>query len=117
LPSPYPLPPPLGQIFRRRSQGHILPGYANLAKATSDLADTATRTCDIAKLRTAFNTAFDAWMGVQHLRFGPSEVGGRGLSIAFWPNPKDSGVSPPPTLPAPHKTLTLIGKTAMPRRR
>ena len=35
--------------------------------------------------------AFDAWMGVQHLRFGPSEVDGRSLSIAFWPDPKGSG--------------------------
>lgn len=70
---------------------HILPGYANLAQATASLADTAARTCDVAEVRPAFQAAFDAWMGVQHLRFGPSEVDGRSLSIAFWPDPKGSG--------------------------
>jgi len=70
---------------------HILPGYVALAEATSTLADTATRTCDVAALRPAYQAVFDAWMGVQHLRFGPVEVDGRGLSIAFWPDPKGSG--------------------------
>ncbi|SEO13628.1 hypothetical protein SAMN05216227_105114 [Pseudorhodobacter antarcticus] len=77
--------------FPQAVSGHILPGYANLAEATGTLADTATQTCDMAALRPAYHAAFDAWMGVQHLRFGPSEVEGRGLSIAFWPDPKGSG--------------------------
>lgn len=70
---------------------HILPGYARFAEATQTLADQAAETCAVEGLRPAFNAAFDAWMGVQHLRFGPVEQGGLGLAIAFWPDPKGSG--------------------------
>lgn len=70
---------------------HILPGYAAFAKASQALSDVAKNSCDVAELRPAYQTAFDAWMGVQHLRFGPVEDGGLGLSIAFWPDPKGSG--------------------------
>ncbi|WP_323005061.1 imelysin family protein [Pseudorhodobacter sp.] len=70
---------------------HILPGYANFALATQTLSDAAATACEAETLRPAFQTAFDAWMGVQHLRFGPVEQGGLGLSIGFWPDPKGSG--------------------------
>ncbi|WP_050522491.1 imelysin family protein [Pseudorhodobacter wandonensis] len=70
---------------------HILPGYARFAQASQNLADAATRSCDVADLRPAYQAAFDAWMGVQHLRFGPVEQGGLGLAIAYWPDPKGSG--------------------------
>jgi uncharacterized protein len=70
---------------------HILPGYAAFAQAAESLAVTAQQSCDATALRPAYNAAFDAWMGVQHLHFGPAEQGGRGLSIAFWPDPKGSG--------------------------
>ena len=72
-------------------QTHILPGYAAFASAAQTLADTATKDCSPGTLRPAFNAAFDAWMGVEHLRFGPVEDNGVGLSIAFWPDPKGSG--------------------------
>lgn len=70
---------------------HILPGYAQLAQTTQDLADLAQQSCAPADLRPAYQAAFDAWMGVQHLRFGPVEQDGLGLAIAFWPDPKGSG--------------------------
>jgi predicted lipoprotein len=70
---------------------HILPGYARFANATQSLADQAQKTCEADALRRAYHAAFDAWMGVQHLRFGPVEQGGLGLAIAFWPDPKGSG--------------------------
>jgi uncharacterized protein len=70
---------------------HILPGYAKFAAATQDLAIAAGQSCKPEALRPAYHAAFDAWMGVQHLRFGPVEQGGLGLSIAFWPDPKGSG--------------------------
>lgn len=70
---------------------HILPGYAQFANATQNLADQSLQTCDAVALRPAYQAAFDAWMGVQHLRFGPVEQGGLGLAIAFWPDPKGSG--------------------------
>lgn len=69
----------------------ILPGYAAFAATTQTLADMAETTCDPASLRPAFQTSFDAWIAVQHLRFGPVEIDGRGLAIAFWPDPKGLG--------------------------
>lgn len=67
------------------------PGYAAFADATATLAATAAETCDPAALKPGFQTAFDAWIGVQHLRFGPVEEDGLGLAIQFWPDPKGSG--------------------------
>ncbi len=68
---------------------HILPGYARFAQATADLA--ALDTCEAGPLRAGWNAAFDAWLGVAHLHLGPVEEGGRGLAIAFWPDPKGIG--------------------------
>ena len=77
--------------FPETLQQHILPGYAAFAVATADLAQAAQQDCDAVALRPAFQAAFDAWIGGQHLRFGPVEVDGRGLAIQFWPDPKGAG--------------------------
>ena len=71
---------------------HALPGYARLTAATAQLADAAEMSCTNEALAPAFHTAFDAWMGVQHLHLGPVEEEGRGLAIAFWPDPKMLGL-------------------------
>jgi predicted lipoprotein len=68
---------------------HVLPGYAQFAGAAEALA--AVKTCDPEALRPAYQAAFDAWMGVAHLHLGPVEEDGRGLAIAFWPDPKGLG--------------------------
>ncbi|MDP3261537.1 MAG: imelysin family protein [Tabrizicola sp.] len=70
---------------------HILPGYAAFAETTASLAAKATETCDSALLEPFFQHAFDAWMGVQHLNFGPVEEDGHRLAIHYWPDPKASG--------------------------
>jgi predicted lipoprotein len=70
-------------------RGHVLPGYAQFAEAAEALA--AVKTCDPEALRPAYQAAFDAWMGVAHLHLGPIEEDGRGLAIAFWPDPKGLG--------------------------
>lgn len=77
--------------FPETVREHILPGYATLAVASAALAKTAAGTCDAKVLQPAFNATFDAWVAVQHLRFGPVEQDGLGLSIEFWPDPKGSG--------------------------
>lgn len=71
--------------------GHILPGYDRLVEETAALAKLAGESCDGATLAPAFHTAFDAWMGVQHIHIGPAEEEGRSLAIAFWPDPKGLG--------------------------
>ncbi|MDB5657959.1 MAG: signal peptidase [Cypionkella sp.] len=70
---------------------HILPGYAAFAETTQALSDSAVKSCDAESLKPAFNAAYDAWLGVQHLHFGPAEADGLSVAIAFWPDPKGSG--------------------------
>jgi predicted lipoprotein len=77
--------------FTETVQDYILPGYAKLAATSADLAAQADKSCEAAALQPAFNATFDAWVAVQHLRFGPVEADGLGLSIQFWPDPKGSG--------------------------
>ncbi len=70
---------------------HILPGYAAFAEATTALDDAAAD-CAPETIRPAWNEAFDAWLGVSHLRFGPVEQDGRSVVIAFWPD--ERGATP-----------------------
>lgn len=72
--------------------GHILPGYEALEDATLTLAEAAAADCtpESGALRTAFHDAFDAWVRVSHLRFGPSETDDRAFALAFWPDPRGS---------------------------
>lgn len=70
---------------------HILPGYAKFETAAKALADQTQKTCAAEDLIPAYHAVFDAWMVVQHLRFGPVETDGRGLSILYWPDPKALG--------------------------
>ncbi|MCL4066567.1 imelysin family protein [Pseudomonas sp. GX19020] len=76
----------------------MLPGFATFAKATTALEEQTEShfaesggQCDPTTLRPAFNKAFDAWMAVSWLHFGPSEEGGTALAIRFWPDPKGLG--------------------------
>ena len=67
---------------------HILPGYESLALRAADLDTAAQADCsaDSHDLRAAWNAAFDAWVRVSHLRFGPSEDADRAFALAFWPD-------------------------------
>lgn len=67
---------------------HILPAHQSFAQATEALV-IATQTCDDAAARIGYHAAFDAWMGVGHIQFGPMEAQGVSLAIAFWPDPKN----------------------------
>lgn len=67
---------------------HILPGTADFAAATRSLSDAAAADCLTSALQGPYNAAFDAWMEISHLRFGPLEKDGRVNAIAFWPDAK-----------------------------
>jgi uncharacterized protein len=70
---------------------YILPSYAAFADATKAL-DAATKAdCAAPSVIPAYQAAFDAWLGVSLLRFGPAEIDGRSLAIQFWPDPKSLG--------------------------
>ncbi len=73
---------------------HVLPGMRRLAETTTalDAAAHADCTAENAALRTAYGTAFDAWIAVSHLHFGPAETQARGFSLAFWPDTR--GMTP-----------------------
>lgn len=78
-------------INRALLQTHILPRYKAFADATGRFDDAARRYCAApavarpAEVRMRFGEALSAWMGVQHLRFGPSELLLRANRIHFWP--------------------------------
>ena len=75
----------------------ILPAMQALADSSQDLAKTAVTTCqsEAEPLRNAYAQAFDDWIRVSHLRFGPSETNNRAFALAFWP---DSRGKTPKTL-------------------
>lgn len=73
-------------LAARAVDRHILPGFEALATATDTLATTAADACSGPRVVAAYDGAFDAWMGVSHLRFGPLEEGETGFAIAFWPD-------------------------------
>lgn len=67
-------------------QDAIFPGILTFRAATETLAGTARADCRAVTVVPAYQAAFDAWIGISHLQFGPLEAGGRNLSIAFWPD-------------------------------
>lgn len=75
-------------VARRALDQHILPGFDALAARTAALAEVTEAHCAgrPGDVTAAYNAAFDAWMGVAHLRFGPLEEGETGFAIAFWPD-------------------------------
>ena len=74
---------------------HALPRYERLGTATDAFAGAVEAFCtresgaDQERLRAAFHDAMDAWMGVQHLRFGPVDARMRGFRFYFWPQARN----------------------------
>ncbi|MFX0542100.1 imelysin family protein [Roseovarius sp. S4756] len=79
---------------RDAAQRHILPRYEALSDSAHSLEEASAQTCDVTapKLREAYDAAFDAWIAVSHLRFGPGEVDDRAFALAFWPDTR--GITP-----------------------
>lgn len=67
---------------------HILPRFHALSDTSEHLAISAQNDCAITsqELQVAYGDAFDAWVRVSHLRFGPTEVNDRAFALAFWPD-------------------------------
>ncbi|MEL7213170.1 MAG: imelysin family protein [Pseudomonadota bacterium] len=68
---------------------HILPGHERLASSTAALADSARTDCSPEAVTPAFHEAYDAWIAISHIQFGPIEDQQLSLAMAFWPDPKD----------------------------
>lgn len=84
-------PPPEAQAAL---QEQILPGFSALADSAARMAQIAQTDCSptSAPLRDAWAAAFDDWIEVSHLRFGPTETDSRGFALAYWPDSR--GTSP-----------------------
>lgn len=72
--------------------GVIAPAYDRLADAASVLDAAARRDCSPQAMQPPFHQVWDAWARIDFLRIGPVEEDGRSLAMAFWPDPKSSGV-------------------------
>ncbi|MGF1630773.1 MAG: imelysin family protein [Kiloniellaceae bacterium] len=72
-------------------ESYVLPRYAAFAEAADSLDESLRQACvdgrpTPAESAAAYHAAMDAWMAVQHLRFGPSETFLKADRIAFWPD-------------------------------
>lgn len=81
------------EVAKGLTARHILPRYEALHRATSAMRQAATRHCpdDLDRVKATYHDAMDAWMRVQHIRFGPIERGTRLARIQYWPDRKDRG--------------------------
>lgn len=68
---------------------HILPRYAAFADSSAALSKTLEADCSADAVMPAYHAAYDDWIRVSHIQFGPAEARGVALSMSFWPDPKD----------------------------
>lgn len=75
---------------------HVTPAFkaqaaaATVFAAKADLFCKAPDDAGLDALRTFYGALSDGWQGVQHLRFGPTELFMRSSRLMFWPDPRDS---------------------------
>ncbi len=80
-----------GSVNQALVRDHVLPRYRKLEAESAKLVAAVGALCDrpspaaLAGARQAYNTALDAWMGVQHIGFGPVELFMRSFRLYFWP--------------------------------
>ena len=82
-------------LAERALDEHILPGFERLNAAARRprrrrRGGLRRRRADRRLVETAYAEAFDAWAGIQHIRFGPAEEDNNGFAIEFWPDTKGS---------------------------
>lgn len=71
---------------------HVLPRYRDLTQSTTQLSDATKSYCQapdekkLVDLQQSFHTAFDDWMRIQHIRFGPINEDSRYYKLQFWPD-------------------------------
>ncbi|MBN7784831.1 imelysin family protein [Ponticoccus gilvus] len=77
---------PLAAGVAEAVDDHILPAFDAFVGDTQALSEAAQADCTAEAVKPAYQRAFDGWMGIAHLNFGPLEADGRALAIAFWPD-------------------------------
>ena len=77
--------------------GHIVPRYEALRTATGRLERAVSAACNAGRspagdrVQSAYREALFAWMGVQHLRFGPAMADDRFYRYQYWPDKHGQG--------------------------
>jgi len=69
-------------------EDHIIKRHTAFSQSTAALEFAAKEGCTPVAVIPSYHTAFDAWVAVSHIRFGPIEDKGEGLAVAFWPDKK-----------------------------
>lgn len=84
------MPQEKAPIIEAALNQQILPGFVELARSTAALSDAANDNCSpgSVQLQSAYHRAFDDWLAVSHLQFGPLETDNRSFDLAFWPDPR-----------------------------
>ncbi|GAB5445729.1 imelysin family protein [Gymnodinialimonas sp.] len=79
---------PVPNIISEAVETHILPRYAALVADTAAMASVTQEAClpGDPEFEAAFHAAFDAWIDVSHITFGPVETDGRYFALSFWPD-------------------------------
>ena len=76
-------------LAARIIERHVVPRYRALTDAAATLNAAARRSCapaDMSALRSSFAAVMDAWMAVQHIRFGPAMREDRHVRVQYWPD-------------------------------
>ncbi|MCV6597007.1 MAG: imelysin family protein [Mangrovicoccus sp.] len=83
-----PLPGQASELLIALRDSYIRPGFDRLQQESANLEAVSKEHCapEDTELRTAFGSAWDAWIAVAHLRFGPTETDNRAFSLGFWPD-------------------------------
>lgn len=72
-------------------ENHVLPRYERLVSAIDEFSDESKAYCGgstdvkLSAVQARFHDAMDAWMGAQHIRFGPVLFLQRHFRFYFWP--------------------------------
>lgn len=83
---------PWTAVNRTLVDEHIVPRYQQLASTTVQLDERSHAFCakpdqaGLDDVRAAFHQTMDAWMGIQHMRFGPVENDLRYSRFQTWPD-------------------------------
>lgn len=90
-----PSPETFAHVNAALADNHIRPRYGNLLSQATDFESATGRLCTqpgpttMNEARSAFHVLMDAWMDVEHLRFGPAELFLRVNRFHFWPEARD----------------------------
>lgn len=87
--------PSFARMTAKAADGYIVPAYAELARASSELVPKVEALCaGSARIAPAelLRPVVEAWAKVDFLRFGPMTDGNRLERFSFWPDPKGTGL-------------------------